>query len=863
MYEDTMMPDYGYETEEQRRKRLEQEALGVEPTPVKQTITTDPRTGQSTMKIEGSVEDLSASNRLTPTVTAPVSPDQVAAMKSDQVGAYDRMLQVESGNRDYDSQGRPVTSPKGAMYAAQVMPNTARDPGFGITPARDQSPEEYNRVGREYYSAMLNKYNGNEQLAQAAYNAGPGRVDQAIRQSQQQGGNPLQFLPRETQNYVQKVGGGQQAAMNRQQVQQAQPQGPVSPNSIYNLQQPQPNQTENMPGVGLQATPTNTAGLEQMQRGTFGTSIPHVEQYLASKGNLTGLLELSQNESNPQWIRNKARQDVGFELNSERQKLEAEEKLKTMSPMDLERAIRERTTGGSWLKAIAFGLLGMTSSAEAEAAKLGIGRETSVMGPDGTPYLIKISNNGTPIDGYNAKTGSRLDSNELVRVAAGASAQKGSTTHTGKMQDVTTGEVYYEKTSPQGIELVDTQGKRYAGPSNNLRPFGIGSDINTQTQLAAAKKGVELMYDPAIAAATKGASYLAEFNAKNGTNFAIAGRDPQGMPLLMDQNTRQVVQRPQGGQVQGGQVQGGQVQGGQVQGGQVQTDTRGMTPGQIEKQSRLNEERLKKEQLIPLEVSEVEQKEYVKTKDDLITKAEGGRNVADARRAQFDVIKNNPQIVGIFNGTGDAFTKAQQILRDLGTGAYGAEDKIRLSEDIRKLSIPEPQKAALEQYMQLNTGINRETLKANSGAGSISDAEQRANKESNMTFIGNYTPFAALNGMSRSQYSGDLARAKADYANLHPEYKTRQQFDSAWSKEQNKLEKQYESVYKARLQMVKPFADANNKNPNDPQALARYRDAVMHSFTAYPVPDYNPQTGRWDFKTANTKKAAMSAILGR
>jgi hypothetical protein len=881
---DTMMPDYGYETEEERRRRLELEAQGVEPTPVKQTITTDPRTGQQTMKIEGSVEDLSANNALTPTVSTPVSPDEVAGLRPDQVGAYDRMLQVESGNRDYDSQGRPITSPKGAMYASQVMPATARDPGFGITPARDQSPEEYNRVGREYYGAMLRKYNGNDLLAQAAYNAGPGRVDQAIRMSQQRGDSPFNYLPRETQNYVQQVSGGnlQQissmtsprdqakiASLPKAQVQnlranagpgtvsnedQLLNNGPVSP---YSLVQPQQDQTSNMPGVGLQAQPTNTAGLEQMQRGTFGTSIPHVEEYLANKGNLTGLLQLSQNESNPQWIRNKARQDVGFELNAERQKKEAEERLATMQPMDLERALREKTTGGSWLKAIAFGLLGMNVSAEAEQAKLGIGKEISVMGPDGkTPYLVKMSSNGTPIDGYNAQTGQKLSANELVSVAAGGQRKLdlvGGSYINDKTQEV--GRMVTDKTTGQSYIQTDTGQK----PMTGFRPQTSTGSLQDMRTRALMDLNIKL------AGKTKeeAMQILRPYNQQ-----LVAGGYAPIDPTEINLKVPQVGAEGGGGVAQtggattgGGQQITGTATGGATTGGATAVDTSGRRPTSSE--MTLRSELKKKEQLIPLEVGELEQKEYVKTKDDLITKAEGGRNVANARRAQFDVIRSNPQIIGIFNGTGDAYTKAQSIIRELSSGAYGSEDRIRLSEDIRKLSIPQPQQAALEQFMQLNTDINRETLKANSGAGSISDAEQRANKESNMTFIGNYTPFAALNGMSRSQYSGDIARAKADYANTHKEFKTRQEFDSAWSKEQNKLEKQYEAVYKARLNMVKPFADASNKNPNDQQTLARYRDAVMHSFTAYPVPDYNPQSGRWDYKTSNTKKAAMSAILGR
>jgi hypothetical protein len=37
--------------------------------------------------------------------------------------------------------------------------------------------------------------------------------------------------------------------------------------------------------------------------------------------------------------------------------------------------------------------------------------------------------------------------------------------------------------------------------------------------------------------------------------------------------------------------------------------------------------------------------------------------------------------------------------------------------------------------------------------------------------------------------------------------------------EQNKLEKQYEAIYKARLSMVKPYAELSTKNPKDANAL--------------------------------------------
>ena len=121
----------------------------------------------------------------------------------------DITLQSESGNRDYAPNGQPLTSSAGAVGRMQVMPGTNTDPGFGVRPAQDASMEERARVGRDYLGAMLQRY-GNPSQAWAAYNAGPGRVDQAIRQG---GENWLSLLPAETQAYVQKnvaqLGGGQ------------------------------------------------------------------------------------------------------------------------------------------------------------------------------------------------------------------------------------------------------------------------------------------------------------------------------------------------------------------------------------------------------------------------------------------------------------------------------------------------------------------------------------------------------------------------------------------------------------------------------------------------------------------------------
>ncbi len=76
-----------------------------------------------------------------------------------------------------------AVSSKGARGLTQVMPKTGEDPGYGVAPLKDQSPEEYRRFGKDYLVAMLNKYDGDVEKSLAAYNAGPGNVDNWVAAS--------------------------------------------------------------------------------------------------------------------------------------------------------------------------------------------------------------------------------------------------------------------------------------------------------------------------------------------------------------------------------------------------------------------------------------------------------------------------------------------------------------------------------------------------------------------------------------------------------------------------------------------------------------------------------------------------------
>lgn len=98
-----------------------------------------------------------------------------------------------------ESAGNPnAVSPKGARGLWQVMPATARKPGFGITPSNGTQADDA-RVGAEYRRKMEARYGGDPAKMWAAYNWGPGNLDNAL---EKYGNNWLQYAPAETRNYV-------------------------------------------------------------------------------------------------------------------------------------------------------------------------------------------------------------------------------------------------------------------------------------------------------------------------------------------------------------------------------------------------------------------------------------------------------------------------------------------------------------------------------------------------------------------------------------------------------------------------------------------------------------------------------------
>jgi hypothetical protein len=928
---DYQMGGYG-ETEEERRRRLEQEAADAEaaaalakPTPVKETRTIDPVTGEVSLKIEGNERDLSAANPLTPTVVpvAPVNPTDArlaagtqaaplpsdeqqrranglrslvsgsstqlaapallaapaqaptAAVAPDSNAGFQRMLQVESGNRDYTAQGAPVTSPKGAMFAAQVMPNTAQNPGYGVRPAANQTPEEYNRVGREYYDAMLKKYAGNEDLARAAYNAGPGRVDQAIAQGRQQGVDPLSLLPQETQNYIQKTAAPAAAAV------------PVAQN-FGTLPTPGPGVqvASTVPVPGALPTPVAPGSVPVQgasSEGTAGEAPAQAaiqtaqDRFLTIQDNTDELMKYAADTTVPKHLQDRARETAYEKLIMARQEQKAQDTAQKLIAEGDGKKIANALQGrgakgeeGSWLKMIMLGFIS-PELAGVEATKLGLKAskwDTGLLTDDkGNTTAVELQRRADgKLLGGTRLDGTPLTTAELERAAAQTASAKGvevgADTYLDPTGKVPGNWVLERKAGGSVYRQVGSNKIATEAQANALRKTGVQGTLGDQGSRQIQKQNIDLAGDWARlqmevqkAGPIAGNKYIGEFNRKYGTNFgaeSITGGPPQ-----ISTETGQMVQTTPGASA----APAAPVSSAAVN-KPIVSGAAGASPAAIAAGVDVNKD-----------VNTAEQKQFVeKVIPEVQKKGDDGKFVADTRRTQVGMLTGpNSAIMGIYRGTGSSYDKARAVLRDAVSGVYArTEDPngLRLSEDLRNVSIPAEQLSALKEFVQMNTGINAKTLAENAGEGPKSDADMRLNQAANMTNIGDLPAFAALTGLTRSQFAGDINKRKQDFLNSNRDtYKTQSQLEAVWGKEKDLLNRQYEGIYKARLnyidaQMVQKFGqDWRKKKDDDTQAF--YRNASIHSFNVLPTPNYDTQTQKFVYPTEQSKLAAMRAITGK
>tara|TARA_R110002050_G_scaffold173319_2_gene305473 strand:- start:828 stop:3698 length:2871 start_codon:yes stop_codon:yes gene_type:complete len=122
----------------------------------------------------------------------------VRADDIDMENLLDALMVAESG-------GDPnAISSVGAEGAYQIMPSTAAQPGFGVSPMEGSrfDSDASRSFAREYLQAMIDRYDGDIEAALIAYNAGAGNADKFIS-----AGRDYEVLPlaMQTQPYVRKI----------------------------------------------------------------------------------------------------------------------------------------------------------------------------------------------------------------------------------------------------------------------------------------------------------------------------------------------------------------------------------------------------------------------------------------------------------------------------------------------------------------------------------------------------------------------------------------------------------------------------------------------------------------------------------
>lgn len=428
--------------------------------------------------------------------------------------------QNETGGLPNPNAAVGASGERGAM---QVLPSTSQNPGYGVKPAANNTPEEINRVGRDYYGAMKDRY-GDPVLAAAAYNGGPGRMDAAIARSQAEGGHPMQYMPASTQqyaaNFAQSIGykPGQTAEQNP------------------SIDRPWDN-----PAGGL-----NLPGQETHAQANMVND---------ARGDPQKLHEIAYSATTTPGVR-KAALDEILDYHTTMKKTDeanaAIEKMASGDPRatnDFVRETKRPSEEGSILKAMFYARMGLTGMAQEEQQKL-LGQQltTSTGIMDGEHYTLRTDRQGNIQRAYDAagkavddKTLAGLQANRIGKINVG-----------GEYFQDKSGNTYRSAVDDKGnaYALNITNGQRYSGtaPLERVRDVAAINKIETTTtemgKRNEQRQTTNLKFAGPIAYTKAGAGYIGKFNAENGTNL---GYNAQG--VLTDHNTGQTVAPDQQGNI--------------------------------------------------------------------------------------------------------------------------------------------------------------------------------------------------------------------------------------------------------------------------------------------------------------------------
>lgn len=644
---------------------------------------------------------------------------------------------------------------------------------------------------------------------------------------------------------------------------QAQPT-PINPAQLteqpVQVQLPQAGQPEVVAGP-----PQGTQGQPQV---TEQPKLSWMDELAKAGNDTTQLAKFMSTTDNPE-AKTAAGRLIAQQYNQQKQQQEAEtyanKAVQSGDLLPLMKRIQQEKGEGSYIKAYLYQRLGLHELAKDEQQKLGAGTTYQVAyDQTGNKALMEVNANGLPLKGYNEKM-QELTPEEFGKFAIGQQPK-----HAFQMPAVHGAPV--TRTNPEtgqvenGLMIYDPLTRtNYVQVGNQRKETTGWSSMAQNPELvagaAAAKKGAELKtegYTPSGPGATGGFSdpsikvisgqrsapeqqRLWDLSVANGT----PGKLPNGNPVA----------KPGTSQHEGQ--------------GALDIDSKTLTrSGRQELASKGYYQPLPNDpnhwevipgfkpqvsttptvgqQKIAEKVAGERTQAFNKILDEEVRpQAQNGDTIVNTRKQQFAIFDrpgvDASRIFGIANGAGQPpGDQRWTMLRDVLIGKTTATDD-QIRERAAQLGLNREEQSALAEYAIANAKINAATLKQTAGAGSVSDAEQRANREMNVDPT-KIPAMGAYNAMAQSQFEGDKARYKADWAANHPATNALQ-LDKAWRKESQQLTEMYTNIAKERIKFIVDNGSS--------------AQAVKEAYKRYPIPEYDPATEKWK------KTKPLAQILGR
>jgi len=764
------------ETEEERRRREEEEAA-KNAVPFKQTIVTDPVTGKQTMKMEGAVEDFTAANPLTPTVTGPVAPGTMTQREEMPTEQY-------VGTPGFNPAAAPVTFSDIRGQEVNLQPQVAGQPTMSVS-----APVAPTTTAPTMEGVM----------------AGPPREAMMPTEA------PAAGAPAKSQA---------QLELERRQAQQP-------------------------------TTAPTAEGLAMGPQTSAMTETAWADRFISAQQDPNQMAALQADPNQPEWLRRLAAdqnyQAVKQQKDQQRVENKVTKAIETGDMLGLAREIKKSGEEGSIIKAYLYSRFGLNDLAKQEQEKLGAGLkwETSV-DSKGNTALVQYSGDGLPLKGFDA-TGKELTSQQLAGYGSQGALMKGAQAGSTLFIDPVTKQSLSKVDTLRGPIYYNARGERVI-PQGQPYPLNTGSNIELQNTLQLqkirndleGKKASERIKTleglNAVRLKEGQAPFsLADVGLDASGNFTTrGGATPAAQPATATQPATAAQPATAGSSVKSTTTTTPPV---------PATVSTVETTGSIERAAKTNE---------------ASQKIFAEKRvGEILDEGSQGGEVARIRREQLDTIRDNPSILGIYQGRGDNYDRARNVITNVISGAYGEENSGKLRDDLKAISISPAEKAALENFANLNMQINTKTLKANTGGGQISGAEQKINKETNLSDIASQTPLASMQGLHRSMFVGDLNSARSSFLTNNQNLNTEIAFASAWNKKKSEATRAYEGIMRERAEFLRPYAPPRDASPAQ---IAAFNERVFKAFEMYPAPRWDSENNRWNYQTKNAQLAAAKAL---